>query len=109
MEYAVTEVVEFDLTVTVENSDTIPAYTLYVTVDDPSKLSGTFFASYWTDPGNDNTRTDIPFPTGTGIEIGGLSSASIKLCLYVHCEESPSEPDKPVEDAAFKFRVTAGA
>ena len=105
--YAVTEGVQFDISLSKESSDPMPTYTLSVSVDDSSKMHGTFYASYWTDPSNDNTRVNIAFP-GSGIEIGNLTTQSIKFCLYVHAEESVNEPDEPLDDIAFKFRTTVG-
>ena len=105
--YSVTEVVQFDITVAADTV-AIPEYTLSVTVDDPSKMHGTFIASYWTDPSDDATRVNVLFPSG-GIEVGDLTTASIKLCLFVSAEESPSEPDKPLDDIAFKFRTSVEA
>ena len=103
--YPVTEIVQFDLTLATKGSDPIPEYTLYLTVDDPLKFTGTFIASYWTDPEDDATRVDVIFPVNTGIQITDLTVASMKICLFVSMTESAVEPAKPLADAAFKFRT----
>ena len=107
VEYQVTEVVQFDISVTADTV-AIPEYTLSVTVDDSSKMTGTFIASYWTDPSDDGTRVNVLFPAA-GIQVGDLTSSSIKLCLFVSASESVSEPAEPLDDIAFKFRTTVGA
>ena len=104
--YKVTEVVQFDIALSRQGTDPMPTYSLTVSVDDTDKMNGTFFVSYWTDPNNDATRVNAAFP-GT-ITISGLTTQSIKLCLYVHAEQSLTEPEPPLDDIAFKFRTTVG-
>ena len=106
VEYDVTKVVQFDITLSKQGSDPMPTYTLIVSVDDTAKMNGTFFVSYWTDPLDDNKRTDLPFP-GT-VTITGLTTQSIKFVLYVHEETSTTVPQPPLDDIAFKFRTTVG-
>ena len=106
--YPVTEVVQFDLSIASDSPGPLPSYSLSVTVDDASKMYGTSIASYWTDPSNDGTRTDVLFPAA-GIVVNSLTSASIKLCLFVSTEDTTEAPDKPLDDIAFKFRTTTGA
>ena len=105
--YEVTEVVQFDISVGKDVSDTMPTYTLSVGVDDATKMHGTFFASYWTDPSDDTTRVDIAF-TGSGVQIANLTTQSIKFVLYVHEGTSTTVPQPPLDDIAFKFRTTVG-
>ena len=102
----VTEVVQFDLTVSKQGSDPMPTYSLTVGVDDTDKMTGTFYISYWIDPSDDNTRVNAAFP-GT-ITINGLTTQSIKLCLFVHADVTIGEPEPPLDDIAFKFRTTVG-
>jgi hypothetical protein len=105
--YAVTEVVQFDISLDKQDAGSMPAYTLTIGVDDASKMHGTFFASYWTNPSDDSTRINIAFPT-SGVQIANLTTQSIKFCLYVHEEQSATAPQPPLDDIAFKFRTTVG-
>ena len=107
-DYPVTQVVQFDISVASDPPGPLPSYSLSVTVDDSSKMHGTFIASYWTNPSDDDTRTDVLFPAG-GIQVNNLTTAFIKLCLFVSTEESDTEPAKPLDDIAFKFTTTEGA
>ncbi len=104
-EIAVTEVVQFDIAVSKQSADPMPAYSLTVGVDDTSKMHGYFYVSYWTDPDDDGSRRNAAFPGS--ITIDGLTTQSIKFCLYVHADRSTTEPADPLEDIAFKFRTTA--
>ena len=105
-EYAVTEVVQFDIAVSKQSADPMPAYSLTVGGDDASKMHGDFYVSYWTDPDDDGSRRNAAFPGS--ITIDGLTTQSIKFCLYVHADRSTTEPADPLDDIAFKFRTTAG-
>ncbi len=105
--YEVTEVVQFDISLDKQDAGSMPSYTLIVGVDDASKMHGTFYASYWTDPSDDGTRVNIEFPT-SGVQIVNLTTQSIKFCLYVHEEQTSTAPQPPLDGIAFKFRTTVG-
>ena len=106
--YPVTEVVQFDISVASDSPGPLPTYSLSVTVDDSSKMHGTFIASYWTNPSDEGTRVNVLFPPA-GIQINNLTTANVKFCLFVSTEESDTEPAKPLDDIAFKFWTTTGA
>ena len=106
-EYRVTEIVQFDLTATPSAGSGVTQYSLDIGVDDSSKMHGTFYLSYWTDPEDDQTRENMVFPT-SGVSISGLPVGTIKICLYVNVgtDEAPylnSLPSKPLDDVAFTF------
>ena len=69
--HAVTKIVQFDVTVSPSTGSGITNYTLDLNVDDQTKMHGTFYLSYWTDPDDDSTRVDMSFPT-SGVSISNL-------------------------------------
>ena len=97
----VTEVVVFDITL--DAPDTIPTYSLHISVDDENKMTGTFYMKYTID----DVDTFVVFPPSTGITIDSLTADSIEVTLYVHSAEiSPGdEPVPPLDDVAFVFRA----
>ena len=111
--HPVTKIVEFDVTVAPPTGSSMPTYTLDLNVDDASNMNGTFYLSYWTTPNDDTTRHNIPFPTSptSGVSIPGLSTGSLKICLYVNVGTGQliSQPLKPLDDVSFIFTTTVGA
>ena len=119
VDHYVTKIVEFDVTVTPPSGSSLPAYTLNIDADDTTKMHGSFYLSYWTDPDDTTTRHNEPFPKSpstTGISITGLTTSSLKICMYVNIDsllvdngsEEPylSSLPTPLDDVAFVF--TAG-
>ena len=105
--YRVTEIVQFDVTAVPSAGSGVTDYSLELGVDDSSKMHGTFYLSYWTDPEDDQTRVSMAFPT-SGVTIPSLPVGTIKICLYVNVgtDEAPylnSLPQKPLDDVAFTF------
>ena len=99
--YDVAEVVVFNISL--DASDVIPTYNLHISVDDASKMSGTFFIKYKIG----NVSTNIAFPPSDGITINTLTADSIELTLYVHANSLSvnEEPVVPLNNVSFVFRA----
>ena len=101
VDYDVTEVVVFNISL--DTSDVIPTYNLHISVDDATKMTGTFFIKYRIGAVN----TNVAFSPSTGITINSLTADSIEVTMYVHSADiSPgNEPVPPLDDIAFVFRA----
>jgi len=107
VQYSVTNIAQFDVTVVPSAGSDITHYTLDIGVDDSSDMHGTFYLSYWTDPEDDETRVNIAFPT-SGVSISNLPVGTLKICLYVNVgtDQPPylnSLPSTPLDNVAFTF------
>ena len=93
----VAEVVTFNISL--DSSDVIPTFDLHITVDDASKMTGTFFVKY--------NNTNYEFPPSDGITISTLSVDSIELKMYVHTADLSinEEPVVPLNNVSFVFRA----
>jgi hypothetical protein len=101
VDYDVTQVVVFNISL--DASDVIPTYNLHISVDDQSKMTGTFFIKYTVGV----VSTNVAFPPSTGITINSLNASSITITMYVQSAEiSPgNEPVPPLNDVSFIFRA----
>ena len=101
VDYDVTEVVVFNISL--DASDVIPTYNLHISVDDATKMTGTFFIKYRIGAVN----TNVAFSPSTGNTINSLTADSIEVTMYVHSADiSPgNEPVPPLDDIAFVFRA----
>ncbi len=103
-EIEVKEVVTFNISMNA--SDVIPTYTLHIEVDDATKMTGTFYIKYTVGA----VSTNMAFDPSTGVSFSPQTAepapaSSLTVTLYVHSDESSSEPVKPLDNVAFKFRA----
>ena len=100
----VKEVVTFNISMNA--SDVIPTYTLHIEVDDATKMTGDFYIKYTVGA----VSTNMAFDPSTGVSFSPQTAepapaSSLTVTLYVHSDESSSEPVKPLDDVAFRFRA----
>ena len=100
----VKEVVTFNISLNA--SDVIPAYTLHIDVNDAAKMTGDFYIKYTVGA----VSTNMAFDPSTGVSFSpqtaeSAPASSLTVTLYVHSDESSSEPVKPLDNVAFKFRA----
>ncbi len=100
----VKEVVTFNISM--DASDVIPTYTLHIEVDDAAKMTGDFYIKYTVGA----VSTNMAFDPNVGVSFSPQTTepapaSSLTVTLYVHSAESSSEPVKPLDNVAFRFRA----